>query len=387
MFCSNCGKQAPDGAKFCTGCGTPLATPVAPTPAAPVVEAPAPVVEPVAPVVEAPAPVVEPVAPVVEAPAPVVEPVAPVVEAPAPVVEPVAPVVEAPAPVVEPVAPVVVEPTPVVVPVAPVVTEPATAPAPVAPTPVAAPAPVAPTPVAAPAPVAPKAKTPGWAIAVIIILALAVVGAAGYIVYDKFLSDDSYSDSDDDGKKDKKNSSGSSSGDNSSNVSSDETPGGNNSSPTTSPSTNVNSAYTALFTNYNLVDDADPVYGSYKKQIVAKDMYGEGVQKFVVFYDEDDLMVANFKYYYITFETVAYYLDMDAADVTSADAESFVNNYIIDEDAPSYTSYEYTVLSNVVKVLQKSVNLDDQSVTGEYPINAPSQIEAYVNSGYIKKYN
>ena len=362
MFCSNCGKQAPDGAKFCTGCGTPLATPVAPTPVAPVVEAPAPVVEPVAPVVEPVAPVVEPVAPVVEAPAPVVEPVAPVVEAPAPVVEPVAPVVEAPAPVVEPVAPVVTEP-------------------------VTAPAPVAPTPVAAPAPVAPKAKTPGWAIAVIIILALAVVGAAGYIVYDKFLSDDSYSDSDNDGKKDKKNSSGSSSGDNSSNVSSDETPGGNNSSPTTSPSTNVNSAYTALFTNYNLVDDADPVYGSYKKQIVAKDMYGEGVQKFVVFYDEDDLMVANFKYYYITFETVAYYLDMDAADVTSADAESFVNNYIIDEDAPSYTSYEYTVLSNVVKVLQKSVNLDDQSVTGEYPINAPSQIEAYVNSGYIKKYN
>ena len=359
MFCSNCGKQAPDGAKFCTGCGTPLATPVAPTPAAPVVEAPAPVVEPVAPVVEAPAPVVEPVAPVVEAPAPVVEPVAPVVTEP----------VTAPAPVA---------PTPVAAPapVAPVVTDPVTAPAP-----------VAPTPVAASTPVAPKAKTPGWAIAVIIILALAVVGAAGYIVYDKFLSDDSYSDSDNDGKKDKKNSSGSSSGDNSSNVSSDETPGGNNSSPTTSPSPNVNSAYTALFTNYNLVDDADPVYGSYKKQIVAKDMYGEGVQKFVVFYDEDDLMVANFKYYYITFETVAYYLDMDAADVTSADAESFVNNYIIDEDAPSYTSYEYTVLSNVVKVLQKSVNLDDQSVTGEYPINAPSQIEAYVNSGYIKKYN
>ena len=53
-----------------------------PQPTAPVVEAPAPVVE--APVVEAPAPVVE--APVVvETPAPVVE--APVVEAPAPVVD------------------------------------------------------------------------------------------------------------------------------------------------------------------------------------------------------------------------------------------------------------------------------------------------------------
>ncbi len=207
MFCSNCGKQAPDGAKFCTGCGSPLAAPVAPAAPAPVVEpTPAPVVEPVAePVVAVePTPVVEPVA------EPVVVPVAPVVVEP--VMEPVTPVYEAPAP-------------------APVYEAPAPAPAPVyeAPAPVA-PVQPAPAPVVAPAP---KSKTPGWAIAVIIILIIALLGAAGYIVYDKVFAGDSYSDSDDDDKKDKngKNSGGSSSGHNSSDDgSSENNPGGNTSS-------------------------------------------------------------------------------------------------------------------------------------------------------------
>ena len=33
MFCTNCGKQVPDGAAFCTNCGTPVKAP-APNPAA-----------------------------------------------------------------------------------------------------------------------------------------------------------------------------------------------------------------------------------------------------------------------------------------------------------------------------------------------------------------
>lgn len=104
MFCPNCGNQIPDGAAFCTFCGTKQASPVSPV--APVTEAVAPVVEQVAaPVVEQVAPVVEQVENVVEqVAAPVVEQVAPVVEqVAAPVVEQVAPVVEQAAPVVEPV--------------------------------------------------------------------------------------------------------------------------------------------------------------------------------------------------------------------------------------------------------------------------------------------
>lgn len=96
MFCTKCGKELAEGAKFCNACGTPNALAAA----APVVTPVAPVVEtPVAPVAEEPvAPVVE--TPVVEAPvaAPVQEPVAPV----APVVAPAAPKA---APVAAPAAP------------------------------------------------------------------------------------------------------------------------------------------------------------------------------------------------------------------------------------------------------------------------------------------
>ena len=56
MFCTQCGKQNPDGTKFCVECGAQLVTAEPEvTPVEPVVEAPveAPVVE--APVVEAPA--------------------------------------------------------------------------------------------------------------------------------------------------------------------------------------------------------------------------------------------------------------------------------------------------------------------------------------------
>ncbi|MCR4598790.1 MAG: zinc ribbon domain-containing protein [Acetatifactor sp.] len=86
MFCSNCGKEIPDGAKFCGFCGTPTeaaepakeevkaSEPVVETPAAPVAEAPAvPAAEaPAAPVAEAPA---APAAPVAPAPAPAYSPI------------------------------------------------------------------------------------------------------------------------------------------------------------------------------------------------------------------------------------------------------------------------------------------------------------------------
>ena len=79
MFCTKCGKELAENAKFCNACGTP--NPLAAAPAAPVQEPVTPVIpvaqEPVAPVVETPvaAPVVEEsVAPVA---APVAAPAAP----------------------------------------------------------------------------------------------------------------------------------------------------------------------------------------------------------------------------------------------------------------------------------------------------------------------
>ncbi len=62
MFCTKCGTNNNDGAKFCAGCGAPMASdertvyaPVEPTPVAPV-EPQAPVYAPVEPVAPAPAP-------------------------------------------------------------------------------------------------------------------------------------------------------------------------------------------------------------------------------------------------------------------------------------------------------------------------------------------
>ena len=153
MFCTNCGAQVPDGSKFCTSCGSPIAAAPAPAPA-PV--PPAPVPEPVVPSAPEPAPASEPIpAPPtpeqVAAPEPVVTPT-PEPSAPAP--EPVA--TPAPEPVAAPVPTPVNEapqaapvPTPVPTPV------PAAAPVPPAPAPAAAPAPA---PAAAPVPPAPQAN-------------------------------------------------------------------------------------------------------------------------------------------------------------------------------------------------------------------------------------
>ncbi len=90
IYCKNCGKQLPDEAKFCDGCGQATAQPMA----APAAAEPVAVSEPVAPV--APVAAAEPDAPVA-----VAEPVAPV--APVAAAEPVAPV--APVAAAEPVAP------------------------------------------------------------------------------------------------------------------------------------------------------------------------------------------------------------------------------------------------------------------------------------------
>ena len=147
MFCTNCGAQVPDGSKFCTSCGSPIASAPAPAPT-PVPSAPEPPMpEPVATPAPEPAPMPEPVATPVPAP----EPVA----APEPVVTPV----PAPEPVAAPI------PTPVPTPVnetpqaAPVPTPvPTAAPVPPAPAPAAAPVPPAPAPAAAPVPPAPQAN-------------------------------------------------------------------------------------------------------------------------------------------------------------------------------------------------------------------------------------
>ena len=140
MFCTNCGAQVPDGSKFCTHCGSPIAAAPAPAPA-PVPPAPTP--EPVVPSVPEPAPVPEPVA--TPTPEPVVPP-APV--PPAPVPEP-APAPE-PASAPEPVATPTPEPAAAPIPT-PVNEAPQAAPIPT-PVPTAAPVPPAPAPTAAPVP-------------------------------------------------------------------------------------------------------------------------------------------------------------------------------------------------------------------------------------------
>lgn len=69
MFCTKCGKQCPDGAKFCTGCGAPLTPPAprpAPVPQTPPVSAPQTPPQPPVP----PAPPVPPQQPPVDVPAP-----------------------------------------------------------------------------------------------------------------------------------------------------------------------------------------------------------------------------------------------------------------------------------------------------------------------------
>jgi hypothetical protein len=41
MYCRNCGKQLPDGSRFCGECGTPMEAPAGPAPEAPAAVAPA----------------------------------------------------------------------------------------------------------------------------------------------------------------------------------------------------------------------------------------------------------------------------------------------------------------------------------------------------------
>ena len=142
MFCTNCGAQVPDGSKFCTHCGSPIAAAPAPAPA-PVPSAPAP----------EPAPVPEPVATPAPAPEPIPAP---------PMPEQVA--APEPAPVPEPVATPAPAPEPVAVPVpTPVNEAPQAAPVPT-PVPTAAPVPPAPVPPApqanygSPVPPAPQAN-------------------------------------------------------------------------------------------------------------------------------------------------------------------------------------------------------------------------------------
>ena len=147
MFCTNCGAQVPDGSKFCTHCGSPIAAAPAPAPA-PVPPAPAPEPEPVA------TPTPEPVVPSAPEPAPAPEPPAPVPPAPVPEPAPTPEPVATPAP--EPVATPAPEPVAAPVPT-PVNEVPQAAPVPTpAPTPVPTAAPVPPT--AAPVPPAPQAN-------------------------------------------------------------------------------------------------------------------------------------------------------------------------------------------------------------------------------------
>lgn len=159
MFCTKCGAQLPDDARFCSKCGAPVAATPEPAPAP--TPAPEPKSEPVpAPEPPEPAPAPEP-APTPEpepAPAPTPEPVpAPVPSAPEP-----APAPESePAPTPEPVPAPEREPAPV-----PPVPEPVPAPNPEAPKPpaeIAMPQPTTPAAPVPPAPTAAEATAPGAA--------------------------------------------------------------------------------------------------------------------------------------------------------------------------------------------------------------------------------
>ena len=57
MFCPNCGKEAPDGMKFCSACGAKIAAPQAFDPEPEPIPEPEPVPEPVRPVQPTPPPV------------------------------------------------------------------------------------------------------------------------------------------------------------------------------------------------------------------------------------------------------------------------------------------------------------------------------------------
>ena len=145
MFCTKCGAQLPDDARFCSKCGAPVAATPEPAPAP--TPAPEPKSEPVpAPEPPEPAPAPEP------APTPEPEP------APAPTPEPVpAPVPSAPEPAPAP------EPEPAPVPPVP---EPVPAPNPEAPKPpaeIAMPQPTTPAAPVPPAPTAAEATAPGAA--------------------------------------------------------------------------------------------------------------------------------------------------------------------------------------------------------------------------------
>ena len=181
MFCTNCGAQVPDGSKFCTHCGSPIAAAPAPAPA-PVPPAPAPEPAPVPEPVATPAPAPEPVA--VSIPTPVNEvPQAAPVPTPVPAATPVPPT---PAPAATPVPPAATPVPPAATPVPPAAT-------PVPPAPQAnygspvPPAPqvnyAAPTPGAGAVPPAKKSKTPliiGIAAVVLVaVIALVVVPMFG----------------------------------------------------------------------------------------------------------------------------------------------------------------------------------------------------------------
>ena len=200
MFCTNCGAQVPDGSKFCTSCGSPIAAAPAPAPA-PVPSAPAPEPAPMPePPTPKPVPTPEPVATPAPEPAPMPEPAAAPV--PMPVPTPVNEVPQA-APVPTPVptaAPVPPAPAPAAAPVPPAPQTNYGSPVPPAPqTNYAAPVPpapqvnyAAPTPGAGAVPPAKKSKTP----LIIGIAAVALIAVIALVVLPMFGKGSSWSDLD-----------------------------------------------------------------------------------------------------------------------------------------------------------------------------------------------
>ena len=282
---------------------------------------------------------------------------------------------------------------PVPVPVAPVVEEPA----PIAePTPVleavilndsfAINEPSAPTPAPAPK----KNKTPAWIIALIIILAIAVVGVGGYVVYDLFFAD-SVSTSADDDDDDKKTSSDiTSSGD----ISSEDTSSDNASSSKTPAQPTINSGYTAFYTENGVREDATP---SFITRCDAYQVYGHEVLNGVVEKMEagyNDGVLANMRnvVYYTHSALAAQWGGEDM--VTDANIDSLITNWKTQFDSIDnldFATVSYIKENNLVKIVIDYTDLDNSSncekIFGQDGTQSIEQHLSFMKQhGYIEKY-
>ncbi len=272
-------------------------------------------------------------------------------------------------------------------------------------------------PVTAPAPQ--KSKMPVWVIVLIIVLSLGILGTAGYLVYDIFFADDSYSDSDEDEKDKEKNSSktdtnGSSEGNNSSDDnSSDNTSSRNNSHVGNSPDTSsnnvssttintnpnitakpVNPDYTALFRNNGITEDVTPsaITRCDTYQVYGHELMDGVVEKMEAGYNDGTLT---------NMRNVVYYSYSALAEQWGGEEmvnEDNLNNLIDawkEQFAPihswDFATINYIKESKLIKIVIDYTELDNpsncQKVFGQWGTQSVDQHKGLMaQHGYIEKY-